>query len=127
MVTPGAGMATYQQPWSASGYGLVMAPNGSVVYATSELSPVACSAAIHDGSLWAIDVQAAFFDDLNSTPTYDEPMGLAITPDGTTLLVAGYGSGGTNPGITAYDSATLNQVGQPLPLAGLPQDIVVQP
>lgn len=104
-----------------------MAPNGSVVYATSELSPVACSAAIHDGSLWQIDVQATFFDDLNSTPTYDEPMGLAITPDGTTLLVAGYGTGGTNPGITAYDATTLNTVGQPLAVSGLPQDIVVQP
>jgi YVTN family beta-propeller protein len=131
MTAPGADAATYVGPYfpgfASSGYGLVMAPGGAIVYATSQATPLPCSAAQMGGYVWMLDATTDTFDQLNVVNTYDEPRGLALAANGHAVLVAGYATGGAGPGITAFDALTLQQVGQSLAIVGLPQDIAVQP
>jgi YVTN family beta-propeller protein len=130
-VVPGADAGTYvgsfNGGWAASGYALAMDPGGAIVYATSQATPVTCSAAGIPGSVWILDATTSSFSQLNQIPTYDEPRGLALSADGTLLLVAGYHTGGGSPGVQAYSTMLATPQGLPLAMPGLPQDIALQP
>jgi len=130
-VVPGADAGTYvgsfNGGWAASGYALAMDPGGAIVYATSQATPVTCSAAGIPGSVWILDATTDSFSQLNQIPSYDEPRGLALSADGTLLLVAGYQTGGASPGVQAYSTMIATPQGSPLAMPGLPQDIVLQP
>jgi len=130
-VVPGADAGTYvgsfNGGWAASGYALAMDPGGAVVYATSQATPVTCSAAGIPGSVWILDATTDTFSQLQQIPTYDEPRGMALTADGVYLLVAGYETGGGSPGVQAYSTMLAVPEGQALAMPGLPQDIAMQP